>query len=197
MFEESNIQEMVDRLGWSENENLLYVAKINDENKIKVSGLTLNNYHKLVTLENIHQCQPDDNIDSLGFNSYLKEILDNVCREILTDVFVMDSRAEKNKDYSGTISEMISAGYFDKCIGYCHAVKIVEVLASTVRSNRIETIAGYKYSSLMGELKGFSTTEGVLVSKGLLHYCESSRKEIKDNFHGFSGAVICDATNEW
>jgi hypothetical protein len=49
----------------------------------------------------------------------------------------------------------------------------------------------------MSELKGFSTKEGVLVSKGVLSYCEEHRNMIKDRFFGYSGVSVMDATNHW
>ena len=195
MFTESNISALKDRLGWSEFEKPVYSTKLNEENKVKTSGITLNSFHKLITVENVYQCQPERNILDEEFSQYLTELLDNVIRNILTEVYVLESRAIKGKDYSGTISEMTSAGIFDKCIGYCHAVKVLEIFTSSVRSNRIEAIAGHNYALLMSELKGYSTKEGVLVSKGLLAYCEGSRKEITDYTFGFSGPVVCDATN--
>lgn len=197
MYTESNISELKDRLGWSEFEKELYVNKLTTANLSKTSGLTLNSFHKLVTVENVFMCQPDKDITDERFNNYLNEMLDNVIRDILTEVFILDSRVKKGKDYSATISEMTSSGLFDKCIGYCHAVKVLELFTSTVRSNRIETIAGHNYASLMSELKGFSTKDGVLVSKGLLAYCEGSRAKISDYHYGSYGTAIYDATNEW
>lgn len=195
MFIESDITLMIDRLGWSENENLLYVDKLDDDNKMRSSGLTLNGFHRLVTVENVFNTQPNEQITNLELNSLLREVLDNVCREILLDVFVNDSRSKNT--YSGTISDLISAGLFDNCIGYCHAVKILEIITSSVRSNRIEVITKANYAYIMGELKGRSTKEGVLVAKGLLHYCQEAREDIKNNIYGYSGVVIKDATGEW
>ena len=197
MFSETNIQDIKDRLGWSEFEKELYVDKLSTANLSKTSGLTFNNFHKLVTLENIFMCQPDKDITDNRFNSYLEELLDNVIREILTEVFVLDSRAEKNKDYTTVISSMVSGGIFDRCVGYCHAVKVLELFTATTRSNRIETIAGHNYANLMSELKGYSTKDGVLVSKGLLSYCEENRQMLADYHYGSSGTMIYDATNCW
>lgn len=197
MFSENNIQDIKDRLGWSEFEKVLYVDKLSTANLSKTSGLTLNNFHKLVTIENVFMCQPDRGITDDRFNDYLEELLENVIREILTEVFVLDSRAMKNKDYSTVISEMANGGIFDRCVGYCHAVKVLELFTSTTRSNRVETIAGHNYANLMSELKGYSTKDGVLVSKGLLSYCEENRQILADYHYGSSGTMIYDATNCW
>lgn len=195
MFLDSDITLMIDRLGWSEYENLLYVDKLDDDNKRKDSGLTLNGFHKMVTLENVFNSQPNERITDTGFNAYLREILDNVIRDILMDIYVTDSRSNENTTSIDT--ELIGTGLFDNCIGYCHAVKILELFTSSVRSNRIETISKSNYSFIMGELKGHSTKEGKLVSKGLLHYCQEARETVKRQVYGVSGAYICDATDQW
>ena len=197
MFNESNIQELKDRLGWSEYENLVYANKLNSDSKKKDSGLTLNSFHKLVTAENVFYCQPNKDIIDIDFNAYLDEMLENVIRDILTDVFILDSRAIKKSDNTAIISAMCDGGVFDKCIGYCHAVKVLELFTATTRSNRIETIAGHNYANLMSELKGYSTKDGVLVSKGLLSYCEENRQMLADYHYGSSGTMIYDATNCW
>lgn len=195
MFLESDIALLKDRLGWSEYENPLYVSKLNDGNRKKDSGLTLNGFHKLVTLENIHNSQPNPKMNDFDFNSYLDEILDNVLREILVDVFVEDPIEQENM--TSTIAESAGTGLFDNCIGYCHSVKVLELFTASVRSNRIETISKSNYSFIMGELKGRYSKDGVLVSKGLIHYCNESRKRIKKILNCYSGAVIQDATDQW
>ena len=197
MYTESNINELKDRLGWSEFEKELYVEKLDTANLSKTSGLTLNSFHKLVTIENIFHCQPNKNISDADFNSYLDEILDNVIRSILNYVFLYDSRAIKGTDNTAIISAMCDGGVFDECIGYCHAVKVLELFTSSVRSNRIESITGHNYAIIMSELKGASTKDGVLVAKGILSYCEDSRKSLADYHYGYSETGIYDATNEW
>lgn len=197
MFSESNIQELKTRLGWSKNEKLEYVNKLNNDNTTSDSGLTLNYFHKLVTVENIYACHPISNLSDTKLNTYLDELLDNVIREILTDIFVLDSKADSGKDYTSTISEMVGTGLFDTCIGYCHSVKVLELYVSSIRSNRIESILDHDYSQLMGELKGFSTKDGVLISKGILSYCEDSRDIIREKMLGASNGCIEDGTNMW
>ena len=196
MFNESVIQPLIDRLGWSEFENETYVIKLNEGNKKKDSGLVLNSFHGMVTLQGIHECMPIDNPSDVEFNNFLNEILDNTIREILTDVYVTDERS-KNIDYTEAIANSTASGVFDNCIGYCHAVKVLQVLVSSLQSNRTERRNKNTYSELSIELKGLTDMRGVLVSKGLIHHCMEQRNYLKLKAFEISDIVIEDGTNHW
>lgn len=197
MFTESNIQTLIDRLGWSENESDNYMTRISSDNLVKDSGLTLNSFHKLVTVENIYHCHPQVDMSISKLNAYLKELLDNVVREILNDVFVMDYRADVTEDYSSTIANCASAGVFDNAIGYCHAVKVLELISSNVRSNRVERLNVDSFQMLKSELEGYRNPEGRLISRGVVFKCKDARENVKAKFYGTDESRILDATYQW
>lgn len=197
MFDQTAIQSLVDRLGWSVNESSVYAAKLDAANKLTNSQLLLNDYNGLITVENVYYTHPERDIQDAELNAYLLELRTSVVIEILTDVFVLDPRTEV-KDYSATILEKVGSGLFDKAIGYCHAVKCVQKMATTVRSNRIEVIGAMKYGNLVSELKGSFTDDGILVAEGLIAKCKKSRQQIKDSFFGdTSNIIIQDITGLW
>ncbi|QQO97044.1 hypothetical protein Nekkels1_42 [Cellulophaga phage Nekkels_1] len=197
MFLESNITSLRNRLGWSSLEKAEYADKLNATNLIKESGLTLNNFHNLVTLENIYKCFSEFEMEDDKFNDVLTELLDNVVIEILTDVFVTDSRSVMNKDYTSVITSCADTGIFDKSIGYCHAIKVLELILSSVRSNRIETIASENAAQIQSMIKGSYSQSGLLVVDGLIHKCKNEREEIKSKIFSVRGSTIYDATNHW
>lgn len=198
MFQESDKILLRDRLGWSEFEQEVYAQKLDATNLNKTSGFTLNSFHGLVTLENVYNCISDSNITDNRFNSVLTEMLDNVVLDILTDVFVSDSRSKTLEDSSSLIVQYGETGLFDKAIGYCHAIKVLELILSSVRSNRIELITKENAAQIHSIISGIYNSQGKLIIDGLVHKCSGQRELIKSKIFGFSSnTIIYDATNEW
>lgn len=196
MFSDSVIQPLIDRLGWSELDNHKFVGKLNDESKTRKSGITLNSFHGLVSLEAVHDCMSMECPTRDEFNAFLKELLQNTILEILNDIYITDDRS-KNIDYSAAISLATDSGMFDNCIGYCHAAKVLQLLASSIRSNRNERLSKDVYAEYVIELKGLTDARGTLVSKGLMHKCAENRKLLKEKAHCVPDSVVEDATNHW
>lgn len=198
MFQESEIALLRDRLGWSEFEKEEYAGKLDATNLTKTSGRTLNSFHSLVTIENIYNCVSEKDISDADFNAVIKETLDNVIIDVLTDVFVSDSRSNPLTDNASIIAKYSSTGLFDNAIGVCHAIKVLELILSSVRSNRIELETKENAALIQSYIKGNYTQEGKLLVDGLIHKCAHSRELIKSKIHGIgSKSIIYDATNNW
>ena len=203
MFQETTITTLVNRLGWGETEAPEFFGKLKDINKTSASGLVLQNYHSMVTIENFYFNHPQKDIADTLLNNALLQLRDNVVREILTDVFVLDSRADSTKDYSVEVDSLAPTGFFDNAIGYCHAVKFIEKILHSVRSNRNETINKNNFQTLKQELQGYYNNDGTLVMRGLVHKCAAARSAIKEKFYLDTGTVdpdevvINDITDKW
>ncbi len=199
MFQESEIALLRNRLGWSQYEKELYVNKLDTTNLTSTSGLTLNSFHNLVTVENVFKLIPESNISDVRLNGFLTEMLDTTIIEILNDVLISDSRSAVKKDNASIIVDYGDTGLFDTAIGNCHAIKVIELILSSNRSNREEILAKTSVGQIQAILKGTYTKDGNKLVDGLIHKCANAREEIKTILYGSSkgDAVICDGTNEW
>ena len=150
-------------------------------------------------IENVFKLIPESNISDVRLNGFLTEMLDTTIIEILNDVFITDSRSAGNKDNASLVVKYGETGLFDNAIGYCHAIKVIELILSSNRSNREEILAKTSVGQIQAILKGTYTTEGKKLVDGLIHKCSGAREEIKTILYGSSkgDAVICDGTNEW
>lgn len=117
------------------------------ENSTTVSGRYFQDEHSAVTLENIRACQPKVDIQDGDFNTYLTQLRQSVILQVLSDVFGSESEIT-DKELNCNV------GVFDNAISTLMVVKVMQLITTTTRSNRIETITSEFVSKLMVELNG-------------------------------------------
>jgi len=80
------LPELMGRIGWAQPTQSDSVA-LSDVNKSSASGRTFQQFHPLLTLQNLLACQEDPNLSSDQFNEFLQNMLTGVCMSTVNAVF--------------------------------------------------------------------------------------------------------------
>ena len=121
--------------------------------------------HKLVTIENIHDTQPNKNISDSEFNTYLKR-LNNICvNKVLEDVFDQNIAIDDTKNYDSLIQT--KQRIFDAPLKLYMAVQVIQGIITSTRHNPEERSLKASYPHLKIELEGSKNEAGKVLSVGV------------------------------
>jgi len=167
MYSEVSIWALINRIGWERPLNSDFAIVINQDNQRATSGRKVNSFHALATVENIYAAVPDVNMEALKFNEFLSSIRTQSVIEVVTAVLDGHHLYDDTVDYSNVIIE--KAKLFDDAIGYCIAIKILELFISTGRKNLTERNAALTFQTLKVELEGARNDNGHFIAKGIVY----------------------------
>lgn len=177
MYNTESINVLIDRVGWA---NVIEPSDIvvSEENLTSTSGRLFNSFHQLVTVENVFSAIPNKNANVQELNGKLYELKRQSVLDVLHKVYDMNLLATSathngftslnylvGQDYSNIIIER--SPVFDEAIGIRIAIKALELMLTTSRSNINTSNAKYSYNAIREALDGSFTAEGKLLSYGL------------------------------
>lgn len=163
MYSDSSIQALESRIGFGKPSDGL--PSIADTLQNGESGRTVPYFHSLATLTNIYNTVEKANMSQSELEAKLTEIRKESARSVLTEVLNKNKKYQHDFDYDDTITNNLEL--FDDAIGYTMAIKVLEQILSTTRSNDDERKAKLSYSQLMVQLNGLTDDNGKVLAKGL------------------------------
>lgn len=170
MYNEQSIASLVTRIGWEKPLDTAFAIELDEEVLTANSERKVNSFHQLVTVENVYAAVPEIEMEVADFNDFLSSLRRQSVLEVLTAIF------DKNEQYIETVdySELILARprLFDDAIGYCIAIKALELFISSSRNNLLERNAKLSFQNLKIELEGVRNDGGFFVAKGIIYKME-------------------------
>jgi len=165
---------LVNRVGWYPAIQPSTIV-LTDENTESVSGRYFNGFNSLVTVENVFASLSNKDATNETLQVELERLKSEGVSDVLGKVFdtntlaaypVLNNVISLNYalDYSNVILDFQQV--FDEAIGYSVAVKTMEMIATTIRSNRTTVSNIISLDLLYQQLEGSFTQEGRLVSQG-------------------------------
>lgn len=144
MYNNDSIQALYDRIGWADALEPTDI-EVSEENKESTSGRFFNSFNPLVIVENIFATLPNKDATNDTLNAELLRLKKDGVSDVLMKVFNTNIRATAAvtnyatsvnyaSDYSGVI--IASQQSFDDVIGLSVAIKSLELIMTTVRSNQ-------------------------------------------------------------
>lgn len=170
MYSEQSIVSLVTRIGWEKPLDTAFAIELDEEVLTADSERKVNSFHQLVTVENVYAAVPEIDMEAVEFNGFLSSLRRQSVLEVLTAIF------DKNEQYIETVdySELILARprLFDDAIGYCIAIKALELFIASSRNNLLERNAKLSFQNLKIELEGVRNDGGFFVAKGIIYKME-------------------------
>ena len=170
MYSEQSIVSLVTRIGWEKPLDTAFAIELDEEVLTADSERKVNSFHQLVTVENVYAAVPEIDMEVADFNDFLSSLRRQSVLEVLTAIF------DKNEQYIETVdySELILARprLFDDAIGYCMAIKALELFIASSRNNLLERNAKLSFQNLKIELEGVRNDGGFFVAKGIIYKME-------------------------
>lgn len=111
-----------------------------------VSGRYFEGEHSIVTLDNIRECQPKQNITDLEFTDYLTQIKTDTIYQLLADVFISDEIPDDLLDCYPAL--------FDNCISILMTIRLIEMFVTSSQSNRTQRITKSAAQQIHFDLNG-------------------------------------------
>lgn len=167
MYTVESIATLVDRIGWEKSLNSDLSIVVSEQNQMATSGRNVNSFHQLASVENIYSAVGEVNMEEIKFNEFLSSIRKQSVIEILTAVLDQSHLYDDATDYSNVIEN--KARLFDDAIGYCIAIKVLELFISTGRKNLTERNASLNFQTLKVELEGAKNDNGHFIAKGIVY----------------------------
>jgi hypothetical protein len=165
MYSNTSISVLIDRIGWSEVQSSDHNLSLSADNKKADSGRTFDNFHGLVTIDNIFSAVPKIGMEIADFNAYLLDLKSQHVRRALTEIMNKSEDYVDSFDYDDTI--LAKVHLFDDPIGYSVAASMLELFVSTSRSNFRERNSKLAYDKLKIELEGARNDRGIKVAAGI------------------------------
>lgn len=170
MYNEQSIASLVTRIGWEKPLDTAFAITIDEEVLLADSERKVNSFHQLVTVENVYAAVPEIEMGAVDFNGFLSSIRKQSVLEVLTAIFDKNEQYIEDTDYSDVI--LARPKLFDDAIGYCMAIKALELFISSSRSNLLERNAKLTFQNLKIELEGVRNDGGFFVAKGIIYKME-------------------------
>jgi len=165
MYSELSIASLITRIGWEKPLDTAFAIVLDEEVLTADSERKVNSFHQLVTVENVYAAVPEIEMGAVDFNGFLSSIRKQSVMEVLTAIFDKNEQYVEETDYSDLI--LAKPRLFDDAIGYCIAVKMLELFISTSRSNLLERSAKLSFQNLKIELEGVRNDGGFYVATGI------------------------------
>lgn len=165
MYSESSKILISKRVGWSVPTDSLFSVEISEDNQTATSGRYVNSFHQLATVENLFFTINENKTGEEEFNRALDSMRKQGAIEVLNKVLDQHEDYDFDKDYDSEIEKYQSL--FDEPLGYLLAIKSIELLVSSNRSNAIERNSKFSFQMLKMELEGVKNDNGHCISEGL------------------------------
>lgn len=172
MYSELSIASLVTRIGWEKPLDTAFAIEIDEEVLSADSERKVNSFHQLVTVENVYAAVPEIDMEVVSFNDFLSSIRKQSVMEVLTAVFDQHTSYDEVVDYSQII--ISRPRLFDDAIGYCIAIKMLELFISSGRKNLADRNAKLSFQSLKLDLEGVRNDGGFYVAKGIKYELKSA-----------------------
>lgn len=118
---------LIPRVGWRDDKTAEGFV-LDATNLVSDSGRYFQDEHSSVTLLNIKDCQPLENIDDDDYNSHLTNMVRQVCIQVLSDVF--------EKDFVDDQLLILYPTAFDNIISMRMTIVAAELIMTSTRNNR-------------------------------------------------------------
>lgn len=138
MYSQGTIDILKDRVGWINPIDSTFPFVFEPRNKISTSGRDFQFYHGYVTGKNIVAILPNRNTTEAEFNQYIYDLRVQSAMEALYLVIDKDVNYDPTENHDLYVNDHIRL--FDEVVGILHALKVLSLLANSIRSNRIERI---------------------------------------------------------
>lgn len=172
MYSEQSITTLEGRIGWEKPLDTEFALTIDGEVLSADSERKVNSFHQLVTIENVYAAVPEIDMEADDFIGFLFSVQKQSVKEVLTSIFDKHPSYDVNVDYSDIITSR--PRLFDDAIGYCIAIKMLELFVSSNRNNLSERNAKLSFQSLKLELEGVRNDGGFYVAKGIKYELKSA-----------------------
>lgn len=175
MYNPSSIDVLINRIGWYDAMPPTSLV-IDAGNTQTESGVYANSFHSLATVENVYASLDNKSATNDTLNDILLKIKRDAVVDVLSKVYNLNTRATARfnnlieslnylPDYTDSI--IVNKQYFDETLGLSMAVKALEYLRLTNRSNSNTTNPKLREEELFIALNGAYTQEGRALTKGL------------------------------
>ena len=178
MYSELSISTLESRIGWDIPLDSGFAIQLNQEVLTANSERKVSSFHSLATVENVYAVVPEVNMVADKFNGYLASVRRQSTLEIMTSIFDKHEDYIEETDYSNLI--IARPKIFDDAIGYCIAIKILELFLSSSRKNGSERNALFSFNSLKIELYGAKNENGHFIAKGVVYQKEQAIKQAQE-----------------
>jgi len=128
MYNEQSIASLVTRIGWEKPLDTAFAIELDEEVLTADSERKVNSFHQLVTVENVYATVPEIDMEAEDFNGFLSSLRKQSVLEVLTAIFDKHEMYIEDTDYSALI--LARPKLFDDAIGYCIAIKALELTCS-------------------------------------------------------------------
>ena len=116
------------------------------EDSSPISGRYFEGEHSIITLDNIRECQPKQNITDEDFTAYLTQLKTDTIYQLLADVYVSDEVPDEILEYYPAL--------FDNCISLLMSIRLIEMFVTSSQSNRTERITKTAAQQIHFDLNG-------------------------------------------
>jgi hypothetical protein len=175
MYSEESISTLIGRIGWGKPLVSDFGLTIAEELLLASSKRKVNSFHQLASVENIYSAVPEVDMEETDFNEFLSTIREQSVREVVTAILDQSHLYDETIDYSNIITS--KPRLFDDAIGYCIAIKILELFISSTRINTTERSASMSFQTLKIELEGAKNDNGHFIAKGIVYKKEIAIKK--------------------
>lgn len=165
MYSELSIATLIDRVGFEKPMDSAFAYMIDAGVLLANSGRKVNSFHQLATIENIYAAVQLVDMEADDFNGFLSSFREQSVKQVVTAILDQNALYDEAFDYSDLI--LSRTALFDDAIGYCIAIKALELFVSSSRSNILERNAKLSFQSLKIELEGVRNDGGFFVAKGI------------------------------
>jgi len=175
MYNNSSIDTLKNRVGWFAPVQPTDLV-ITVENELSDSGLFVNSFHALATVEKVWWSIENPDVEQDTLNEVLAKIKVDAATDVLLKVYDLNIRAKykfnnliESLNYLEYYTESIvlNVNAFTEVIGLSMAIKCLELLRLTTRSNKTTNSFKLTDADFFEALHGAYTKEGVSLTKGL------------------------------
>ena len=193
MYNETSIATLIGRIGFEKPMDTAFAIEIDEEVLSADSGRKVNSFHQLATIENLYAAVQIVDLEAVDFNGFLSSLREQSVKEIMTAILDQNTLYDELVDYSATI--ISRATIFDDAIGYCIAIKALELFISSSRKNFLERNTKLSFQSLKIELEGVRNDGGFFVAKGINYKMERAIQKAQRIL--FANPIMIDGTSQW
>lgn len=193
MYSELSIAALISRIGFEKPMDTAFAITIDEEVLLADSGRKVNSFHQLATVENLYAAVQIIDMEAVEFNGFLSSLREQSVKEIMTAILDQNVLYDELVDYSSIIISRPTL--FDDAIGYCIAIKALELFISSSRSNLLERNTKLSFQSLKIELEGVRNDGGFFVAKGINYKMERAIQKAQKIL--FANPIIIDGTSQW
>lgn len=176
MYNEASIQVLLERIGWHpaiEPTDIVLTA----ENVVSTSGRFFNGFNPLAIVENVNASITNKDATNDTLNEVLATLKTEGVLDVLSKVYNLNTRATAavtnfvtSLNYASDYSDSIIANQqaFDDAIGLSVAIKTLEMLRTTNRSNDRTNNPKIDIGTINEYFYGAVTNEGHVLARGLI-----------------------------